>query len=60
MILAKKAQYTSVHEAVKSDDVVEMQSMIQQGAGLNDADSKFKFTPLHWAAHQGALEVKLF
>lgn len=47
-----------MHEAVKNDDVVEMQSMIQQGAGLNDVDQKFKFTPLHWAAHQGALEVQ--
>ena len=35
-----------------------MQSMVQQGAGMNDADPKFKFTPLHWAAHQGALEVR--
>ena len=57
--IAKKVQYSSIHEAVKDDDVVEMQSMVQQGAGLNDVDSKFKFTPLHWAAHQGSLEVLL-
>ena len=57
--VAKKIQYSSIHEAVKNDDVVEMQSMVQQGAGLNDVDPKFKFTPLHWAAHQGSLEVYL-
>jgi len=54
--IAKKDQYSSIHEAVKNDDVVEMQSMVQQGAGLNDVDPKFKFTPLHWASHQGSLE----
>eukprot|EP00794_Sanderia_malayensis_P011110 gene11110-12280_t len=51
-----KVQYSSVHEAVKAGDVIEMQSMFQQGAGLNDIDDKFKFTPLHWAAHHGSLE----
>ena len=51
-------QYSSIHEAVKKDDAVEMQSMVQQGAGLNDVDPDFKFTPLHWAAHQGSLEVE--
>ena len=55
--VAKKVQYSSVHEAVKHGAVVEMQNMFQQGASLNEVDQKFKFTPLHWAAHHGALEV---
>lgn len=34
--------------------------MVQRGAGINDVDPKFKFTPLHWAAHHGSLEVRIF
>lgn len=31
--------------------------MVQSGAGINDLDPKFKFTPLHWACNYGSLEV---
>ena len=48
---------SSIHEAVRFGDVLELQSMVQRGAGINEADGKFKFTPLHWAAHHGTLEV---
>ena len=52
-----KVQFSSIHEAVQHGDVVQLQAMVQQGAGLNDVDSKFKFTSLHWATQTGALEV---
>ena len=52
-----KQRLSSIHEAVRYGDVLELQAMVQRGAGINDVDSKFKFTPLHWAAHHGTLEV---
>lgn len=56
-ISTDKVHLSSVHEAVRFGDVLEMQAMVQRGAGLNELDAKFKFTPLHWAAHHGTLEV---
>lgn len=54
--MPEKVRLASIHEAVRYGDVLELQSMVQRGAGINDADSKFKFTPLHWASHHGSLE----
>lgn len=54
---SEKVRLASIHEAVRYGDVLELQSMVQRGAGINDPDPKFKFTPLHWAAHHGSLEV---
>lgn len=54
--MPEKVRLASIHEAVRYGDVLELQSMVQRGAGINDPDSKFKFTPLHWAAHHGSLE----
>ena len=54
-----KVRLSSIHEAVRYGDVLELQAMVQRGAGINDVDSKFKFTPLHWAAHHGSLEVRM-
>ena len=48
---------SNVHEAVRFGDVTELQARVQSGAGINDTDSKFKFTPLHWACNYGSLEV---
>lgn len=48
----------SIHEAVRYGDVLELQAMVQRGAGINALDNKFKFTPLHWSALHGTLEVK--
>ena len=31
--------------------------MVKAGASINEVDQENKFTPLHWAAHSGALEV---
>ena len=60
MNFAEKVRLANIHEAVRYGDVLELQSMVQRGAGINDVDSKFKFTPLHWAAHHGSLEVRIF
>ena len=48
---------SSIHDAVRHGNVLELQGMVQRGAGINDPDAKFQFTPLHWAAHHGSLEV---
>ena len=53
----KSRHLSSIHEAVRFGDVTELQAMVQSGAGINDLDSKFKFTPLHWACNYGSLEV---
>lgn len=52
-----KVRLASIHEAVRFGDVLELQAMVQRGAGINTLDNKFKFTPLHWAALHGTLEV---
>lgn len=48
---------TNVHEAVRYGNITELQAMIKGGAGINDVDGKYKFTPLHWACNYGSLEV---
>ena len=53
----KVRHLSSIHEAVRFGDVTELQAMVQSGAGINDVDPKFKFTPLHWACNYGSLEV---
>ena len=53
----KVRHFSSIHEAVRFGDVTELQAMVQSGAGINDLDPKFKFTPLHWACNYGSLEV---
>lgn len=57
VFLDKVRGLASIHEAVRCGDVTEVQAMVQSGAGINDLDPKFKFTPLHWACNYGSLEV---
>lgn len=52
-----KVHLSSIHEAARYGDVLELQAMVQRGAGINALDTKFKFTPLHWTALHGRLEV---
>ena len=47
----------SIHDAVRSGDVLELESMVKRGASINEVDARDKFTALHWASHCGALEV---
>ncbi|XP_031566533.1 ankyrin repeat domain-containing protein 42-like [Actinia tenebrosa] len=51
-----KVHLSSIHEAARYGDVLELQAMVQRGAGINALDTKFKFTPLHWTALHGRLE----
>lgn len=57
-IAAHKTKHASIHEAVKNGDVEEIIAMVKAGASINEVDQENKFTPLHWAAHSGALEVR--
>ena len=53
----KGIHYSSIHEAVKSGEVAELELMVREGASVNEVDdSKDHFTPVHWACHRGALE----
>lgn len=52
-----KRKYLSIHEAVRNGDIDEIISMVKAGASINEVEQENKFTPLHWAAHSGALEV---
>jgi len=55
----RENRFTSVHEAVKNGDFQELEAMVKAGASVNEVDNtKDKFTPIHWACHKGALEVR--
>jgi ankyrin repeat protein len=48
----------SIHDAVKAGDVKELETMVKDGASVNEIDStRDRFTPLHWACYSGSLEV---
>ncbi len=55
----RDAKYSSIHDAVRNGDVRELEAMVKNGASVNEVDNtKDKFTPVHWACHRGALEVR--
>ena len=49
----------TIHDFVRANDVKELESIVGRGASVNEVDIRTddKFTPLHWAAHAGSLEV---
>ena len=49
----------TIFDAVKANNVKELEAMVGAGVSVNEIDQKTddKFTPLHWAAHSGSLEV---
>jgi ankyrin repeat protein len=49
----------TIHEAVRLNNVKELEAIVDRGANINDIDvhSHDKFTALHWAANSGSLEV---
>ncbi len=51
--------YRSIHDAVRSGDVLQVEFMVKNGAGINEVESETKFTPMHCACYMGALEVNL-
>ena len=50
--------FGSIHDAVRAGDVKQLSEIVQRGASINEVDVIHKFTPLHWAAHSGSLEVR--
>lgn len=49
----------TIHEIVRENSIKDLELVVGRGAGVNDVDphNDEKFTPLHWAAHAGSLEV---
>ena len=60
MIKVRKQQvnYKSIHDAVRNGDVLQVEFMVKNGAGINEVESDTKFTPMHCACYMGALEVR--
>ncbi|CAK8690548.1 unnamed protein product [Clavelina lepadiformis] len=56
--VAKKQQanYKSIHEVIRHGDVIQLEVMVKNGAGINEVEPETKFTPVHWACYVGALE----
>lgn len=50
--------FGSIHDAVRAGDVKQLSEIVRRGASINEVDILHKFTPLHWAAHSGSLEVR--
>lgn len=53
----KKVHFGSIHDAVRAGDVMQLSEIVEHGASINEVDVLHKFSPLHWAAHSGSLEV---
>lgn len=56
----KKVHFGSIHDAVRAGDVKQLSDIVGRGANLNEVDVLHQFTPLHWAAHSGSLEVRIY
>ncbi|XP_076435411.1 ankyrin repeat domain-containing protein 42-like isoform X1 [Babylonia areolata] len=48
--------YQSIHDAVRSSDVLHLEVMVKNGASINEVEDRDKFTPVHTACNIGALE----
>ncbi|KAK7090405.1 ankyrin repeat domain-containing protein 42-like [Littorina saxatilis] len=48
--------YQSIHDAVRSSDVLRLEAMVKNGASINEVEDRDKFTPVHTACNIGALE----
>ena len=58
-IARRASKYANIHDAVRHGNVEEVAAMVKSGASINEIDEgKDRFTPLHWACHTGALEVR--
>lgn len=44
---------------MRNGDVEAIISMVKAGASINEVEQENNFTPLHWAAHAGTLEVNV-
>uniref|UniRef100_A0A670ZNS8 Uncharacterized protein n=2 Tax=Pseudonaja textilis TaxID=8673 RepID=A0A670ZNS8_PSETE len=52
----KKPKCKTIHEAVKTGNIKQLDEIVTFGVSVNEVDPVYKFTPLHWAAHSGSLE----
>ena len=50
--------FGSIHDAVRAGDVKQLSEIVERRASINEVDVLHTFTPLHWAAHSGSLEVR--
>lgn len=57
LIVTAPKRYTGIHDAARNGDVLELESMVKNGASINEVEESDKFTPLHSACNAGALEV---
>ncbi len=48
---------TPLHHAVRRDDAVLVERLIEAGASLTARDAQFRATPLEWAEHLGREEI---
>lgn len=49
-------KYSGIHDAVAHGDLAALETMVKNGASINEVDERDKFTPLHSACNTGALE----
>ena len=56
----QQVNYKSIHDAVRNGDVIQVEFMVKNGAGINEVESDTKFTPMHCACYMGALEVHIY
>ncbi|XP_054830100.1 ankyrin repeat domain-containing protein 42 [Eublepharis macularius] len=54
--IKKQPRFHSIHKAVKTGNVQQLEELVSSGASINEVDPIYKFTPLHWAAYSGSLE----
>ncbi|THD19696.1 Ankyrin repeat domain-containing protein 42 [Fasciola hepatica] len=59
MTLIRPSDRVTIHCAVKRGDIEQVKQMVTDGASVNEVDS-LSFTPLHWAANVGAIEILQF
>lgn len=60
LVRKQQTNYRSIHDAVRSGDVSQVEYMVKNGAGINEVESDTKFTPMHCACYMGALEVRIY
>ncbi|KAH8854635.1 Ankyrin repeat domain-containing protein 42 [Schistosoma japonicum] len=56
MTIAKCNERVTIHYVVERSDFTALKEMISSGANVNEVDQQ-SFTPLHWAANVGAIEI---
>ena len=57
LFVSAQKKYNKIHDAVAHGDLAALETMVKNGASINEVDERDKFTPLHSACNTGALEV---